>query len=298
MNNYSQPFPGQFLTSPPTHFQFNQPTQTPLWAADLMKDVQVITEKVDEIDNIEKTVNSISGKMSELEQKVKDIDCRVQEVEKTSSFRCEKSETQAATIQNTRDELTCKQFEKTRKSLEQTIEKMQKDQADLRSKTLDIEFRNMKKNLIFYGLPETTGPTENITRNSETSKISPVSDIETETQLCTSLVKDYVITKLCIDSNNMVFDRAHRLGNHIKFNRLRPIIVKFHYFHDRELVREASNRKRADLKADNLGVSVQIPKEWRYSRQKLSTVFREEKQKGNKVKFVGEHLHKWRNLQP
>ena len=54
MNDYSQPFPGQFLQSPPTHFQFNQPTQTPLWAADLMKDVQVIKEKVDKIDKIEK----------------------------------------------------------------------------------------------------------------------------------------------------------------------------------------------------------------------------------------------------
>ena len=104
--------------------------------------------------------------MSELEQKVKDIDCRVQEVEKTSSFLCEKFDTQAATIQNTRDEL--KQFGKTRKSREQTIEKMQKDQADLRSKTLDIEFRNMRQNIIFYGLPETTGPTESTTRNSET----------------------------------------------------------------------------------------------------------------------------------
>ena len=89
----------------------------------------------------------------------------------------------------------------------------------------------------------------------------------------------------------MVFDRAHRLGNHIKFNKPRPIIVKFHYFHERELEQEPSNQKRADLKAANLGVSVQIPKEWRDSRQKLSTVFREEKQKGNKVKSVGEHLY-------
>ena len=89
----------------------------------------------------------------------------------------------------------------------------------------------------------------------------------------------------------MVFDRAHRLGNYIKFTRPRPIIVKFHYFHERELVREASNQKKADLKAANLGVLVQIPKEWRDSRQKLSTVFREEKQKGNKVKYVWENLY-------
>ena len=227
--------------------------------------------------------------MSELEQKVKDIDCRVQEVEKTSSFLCEKFDTQANTIHNTREEL--KQFEKTRKSLEQTIEKMQKNQADIRSKTLDMEFRNMRENLIFYGLPEITGSTESTTRNSETSKKSPVSDMEAETQLCTSLVKDFITTKLGIDSNKMVFDRAHRLGNHIKFNRPRPVVVKFHYFHERELVREAANQNRADLKAANLGVSVQIPKEWRDSRQKLSSVFREEKQKGNQVKFVGEHLY-------
>ena len=137
---------------------------------------------------------------------------------------------------------------------------MHKDQTDLRSKMLDTEFQSMRENFIFYGLSETTGPTESATRNSDTSKKSPLIDMEAETQMCTSLVKEFITTELGIGIINMLFDCARRLGNHVKFNRPRPIVVKFHYFHKRELVQEASNQKRADVKAANLGVSVQISK--------------------------------------
>ena len=152
---------------------------------------------------------------------------------------------------------------------------MHKDQTDLRSKMLDTEFQSMRENFIFYGLSETTGPTESATRNSDTSKKSPMIDMEAETQMCTSLVKEFITTELGIGIINMLFDCARRLGNHVKFNRPRPIVVKFHYFHKRELVQEASNQKRADVKAANLGVSVQISKKMaRFSSETINSVQR------------------------
>ena len=89
----------------------------------------------------------------------------------------------------------------------------------------------------------------------------------------------------------MIFDRSHRLGNPAKSKLPRPIIVKFHYFKQKEVVREASFQKRGSLKTADCGVSCQIPKEWRDARKSLSNVYGEEKRKGNKVKFIGENLY-------
>jgi hypothetical protein len=44
------------------------------------------------------------------------------------------------------------------------------------------------------------------------------------------------------------------------------------------------------MKANNVGVWVQLPKEWREARQNLYTIFSAEKRKGNNVKFIGKKL--------
>ena len=63
--------------------------------------------------------------------------------------------------------------------------------------------------------------------------------------------------------------KAHRLGNRVIPNKLRPIIAKFHYYNDREQVRTAAFRLKDDLKRENFGVGIQLPKEWREARKQL-----------------------------
>ena len=129
----------------------------------------------------------------------------------------------------------------------------------------------MRENLIFYGIPE-TGP-------------------EDSTEPCENLVKSFIKDHLKIDTQEMVFDRAHRLGVKRGGISPRPIIVKFHYYQQRENVRKTAFTLRSDLKENQLGVGVQIPKEWRESRKTLNAVFDEEKRKGKSVKFVGDKLY-------
>lgn len=157
----------------------------------------------------------------------------------------------------------------------------------------------MREHLIFYGIPETpmqapkplSSNTDQQQNGAPSVPMEQESGTDSATESCETLVKDFIISKLEIDASHMIVDRAHRLGNKYRAKLPRPIIVKFHYFQERERVREASFAKREDLKKTNSGVSIQIPKEWRDARQRLSSAFRQEKDKGNKVKFIGENLY-------
>jgi sRNA-binding carbon storage regulator CsrA len=129
----------------------------------------------------------------------------------------------------------------------------------------------MRDNLIFYGISETTGA--NISQEN-----------------CADLVKNFIKDHLKIDASNMIFDRAHRLGSETGRSSPRPIIVKLHYYQERETVRKTSINVRDELKRLNIGVGVQLPKEWREARKELYPIMQAEKRKGNSVKFVGERL--------
>jgi hypothetical protein len=88
----------------------------------------------------------------------------------------------------------------------------------------------------------------------------------------------------------MLFDRAHRLGNPYKSKKPRQIIVKFHSYVERERVCTAAFNLKDELKTKNIGVGVQIPKEWRDARKQLYSIADQERKKGGKVRFVGDQL--------
>lgn len=60
--------------------------QPPPWAISIVEDIKSIKTSVAKIENVEKTVNSISLKLSKLETKVDTIDKRVVDVEAHSTF--------------------------------------------------------------------------------------------------------------------------------------------------------------------------------------------------------------------
>lgn len=115
-------------------------------------------------------------------------------------------------------------------------------------------------------------------------------DTDTNADTCEKLVKNFIKCNIGIDATDILFDRAHRLGNPNKSKLPRPIVVKFHYFHDKQRILNAAIPLRGDMKKKNQGVGSQLPKEWRDARQKLSTVYQAEKLKGSTLKYVGENL--------
>ena len=81
---------------------------------------------------------------------------------------------------------------------------------------------------------------------------------------------------------NIIFDRAHRVGQ--RSAATRPIVVKFHYYSQREKVRQTAFGVTEELKSAKLGVGAQIPKDIRDSRKPLYPAMKKAKDEGKSAK--------------
>ena len=138
--------------------------------------------------------------------------------------------------------------------------------AKLESKVSELESRSMRDNLMFYGITEM------------------------QNEDCEQLIKQFYREKLEVsEAQNLTFDRVHHVG-YQKANKTRPIVAKFHYYKEREVIRTKSFEKPEQLKQQNFRVGAQWPQQVRDARKTLYPIMLREKQKGNNVKFVREKL--------
>ena len=226
----------------------------PSWATEIMEDIKSIKSSMAKIDNIEKMVNKMTVKVDTFETKVKAIDTRVNDVEKSNTFLSDTYEDTKTKLKSADSDIKklnnrCKEFENTVKTL--------KEKNDvLEARANDLEFRSMRENLLFHGM------------------------IENQHEDCEAIVKQFIKEKLDIDQD-IIIDRAHRLGK--PRGRTRPIVVKFHQYSDRELIRTKAADKRDFLKTQNQGVGVQQTKAVLQKRKDLSAAFDREVAAGKTV---------------
>ena len=129
--------------------------------------------------------------------------------------------------------------------LEKTTSALQNDKSTLQSKINDLEYRSMRDNLLFYGIPESNG------------------------EDCEIRVRQFLGEKLELPQAEKVsFDRVHRVGA-ASIGKTRPVVAKFHYYKERELVRNRVFELKDKLKAENVGVGAQLPKQMRDTRKAL-----------------------------
>ena len=243
----------------------NPPVGPPSWATELMSEMKQIKHKLCKLDEIEKTVNMINLKVSDLETKVHTIDTRVITVEQSCSFMGSENDDRKNELKSAKTEVTslksrCETLESNNKSYMEQC-------AKLGSKVADLESRSMRDNLLFYGVPE-GGDAEN----------------------CELLIKTVMSEKLNVtDTQSIVLDRVHRVGS-ASHNKVRPIVAKFHYYKQRELVRQASYARAEELKNHNLGVGIQWPQQIRDARKALYPIMQQAKNNGRTVKLVKDKL--------
>jgi hypothetical protein len=195
------------------------------------------------------------------------MDTRVNDVEKACSFTETELERSRSELKESKSLLV--NISKKYESLEHEATSLKKLNTDLNDKILDLEQRSMRDNLIFYNIPE-AGDDEN----------------------CENLVKTVLKDTLEMETekvDNMIFDRAHRLGK--KGTKARPIVVKFHYYKDKEHIRNLSFEKADVLKAAKRGIGIQLPKDTRESRKGLYPAMETAKAAGKEVKFIGKDLY-------
>ena len=214
------------------------------------------------IDSIEKFVNKINTKVENLEIKVNSISTKVTEVEKSSEFINKEFEDTKKKLKNAEDEM--KQINNKCKDFEKKVETLETQAQTLETKTDDLEARGLRENLLFHGIPESAN------------------------EKCEMVVKQFIGEKLRI-LQDVTLDRAHRLGKP-RNGKVRPIVVKFHYYSERELVRTTAQTKSAELRNIHQGVGIQQTKNVLQKRRTLSAVYDREKAAGRTVKWAGSRL--------
>ena len=144
-----------------------------------------------------------------------------------------------------------------------TMERVMRSNTDrlklLEYRSIDLEARSRRKNILFKGIPEN------------------------RRENCFEAVRNVIQDNLNID-RDMYLERAHRLGR-FDNNKIRPIIVAFRDFCDVEdILNSAPN-----LRGSSLGVCRDYPKEISLARQALWGKFKEARESNRNKKVSIEY---------
>lgn len=202
---------------------------------------------------IQEQFNNLAGLTSKLQSIEKTMSDMCQKLVKLDSIEQLVSDTQA-TIQNltssvdqvrTLAQTAMQEVTKCNQAIE-VLSAKTKEIDILKEKLIQGECYSRRDNLIFEGIRE---------QNDED---------------CEAKIMDILVTNLKIlDARNRIkFTRVHRLGGQLPY-KTRPIIVKFHFFKDRQEV--WSLRRR--LKGTDIWMSEDFPVEIRNRRQVLQPIY-------------------------
>ena len=124
-------------------------------------------------------------------------------------------------------------------------------------KSIDLEARSRRNNLLFWGLSENYNEI--------------------------FVIRDFIKNQLGLDADNMYLARAHRLGPR-RFgqrNPKRPIIINFRDYCDTDIIMNHANR----LRNTPFSIGYHLPKEIKEARERLWDEVKRIKQTSPTVKF-------------
>lgn len=127
------------------------------------------------------------------------------------------------------------------------LEESIKLNAQMKEEILDLQCRSMRDNLLFYNIKEAQNK---------------------ETEDCVRIIQDICSSELEI-MEDVSIEIAHRIGKR-ESGKIRPIVVKFTRFPQRELVRKSAFK----LKNTDLSISEQFPREIQDRRKQLLPVLK------------------------
>ena len=111
-----------------------------------------VKQKLQCVEKIEKTVNVINAKVTDLETQMKNLDVRVNETEKSCKFISEINESNKNELKHAKESIS--NLRKRCQNLEKDAQQMKKKNETLDEKLIDLETRSMRENLLFYGIAE------------------------------------------------------------------------------------------------------------------------------------------------
>ncbi|XP_062616738.1 uncharacterized protein LOC134278435 [Saccostrea cucullata] len=220
----------------------------PQWAMEIFSRLDGISRRLEKLDSIESSLIT-------MQNQVKSLTSRVSEVEKSQEFI---TKTVDDSDKNTRKALS------EINNLKIALDDSMYANSLMKEEILDLQCRSMRDNLLFYNIKEPSGD---------------------ETEDCVSIIQDICSSVLEIEGK-VDIERAHRIGRKVT-GKIRPVVVKFTRFPQKELVRKNAFK----LKESELSISEQFPKEIQERRKKLLPVLKKAKDDKKKASLVKDKLY-------
>jgi TolA-binding protein len=212
------------------------PPNTPDWAIALYSGLSL---------QIQQATNSLSDKITCIEQSTQKLTSRVDELD----TRAENYERNIVIIQHQTsahdEELS--EFREQKSDILSRLQALETHNKTLHDKLLLQEMYSRKLNLLFHGIKEEAWET----------------DTKTE-----SVVRDFIKDTLQTDHSNMKFESVHCIGPRIKKEKPRTIIVRFSNKSDRQSVWTSQKQSR-----DGKYVTQDFPQEMKQRRSSLIPVY-------------------------
>ena len=212
--------------------------------------LDIMDTKLGQLDTIQSQLTKVTVDVSTMSTKVLGMEKQLTDLEASRNF-----DTQ------TLDSIQGKQNE-----IDKMLKKIQKVEEEQKEKLLDLQCREMRDNLIFYGIDE---------EKDETDKD------------CINKVLNLVEEKLKVPfAKQIPIHRAHRMGR-FQRNKTRPIVAKFAYYPNREDIRKAAK----NLEGTQYSIGQQFPKEIQDRRRELVPLLKEARHKGQKAHIAVDKLY-------
>ena len=231
----------------------------------VMPKIELVLEKLDnmekKLDNLESYVKVVDEKVNRLQDKVERFESFSKDAASSLKVLDEGMSFANSEIEKMKEKM--KLWEKSLQEKTARVEKKLTGEIEtLRDEKLYMEVYQRRENLRFYGIRETSGTTE------ENTKEVLVGFMQNELNIS--------------EADTFEFQRIHRIGRlNPSQNKPRPIIARFLRYSDRELVMSRVKK----LKGKGLGISADLPKEIVKRRKELMPKFKKAKEDGQSVFF-------------
>ena len=256
---YPQPMMPNYMTS----------SQNDQVLSQILKRLDSIESSLGKLTKIEASVNLMTYKLDCVENRVKDTESKMSNLEDSVKFASDQYDSVQTDLKNLTASINDKLEPEVKRMTSQVrdttsqVEGLQRQNKELREALNEQQYRSMRDNLIFSGIKE---------------------EDKEETQ---EVLNAFIHEKLKIEEI-LSFERVHRLGPPTGAGaKPRNIIAKFTYYKQREQVRMAAPK----LKGLAFGINEQFPKDVMETRKQLIPLFREAKRKRQKAKLVMDKLY-------
>ena len=245
----------------------------------IMNRLDSIDGKLKSLTSIEKQLTKINSKITSLDTRltgnetaVKTLQRTVSDLEESRNFDAaivesvkKATETNAQNISKHNLEQTSANVKLTNDlkhvhdTLQNTMANITSENIQLKEEIVDLKARSMRDNLLFFNFAE-----------QKTHR---------KTESCINKIYDFCEWELNMQNvrENVKIDRAHRIGPY-KPNKVRPIVAKFNFYQDKELIKRKAAEK---LQNSKLGVGDQFPKEIQQRRRTLIPVMKTAQRNGH-----------------